>query len=58
MAAVATVSIIIPTYKEAATIGALLDYLERATAGESGLEIIVADGAAPTTPGSGHFGPA
>jgi glycosyltransferase involved in cell wall biosynthesis len=42
------VSIIIPTYNKAATIQGLLDYLGRATAGKPGLEIIVADGTAPT----------
>ena len=44
--ALARVSIIIPTYNEAAVIGALLDYLQWATAeeSESALEIIVADG--------------
>ncbi|WP_426059778.1 TIGR04283 family arsenosugar biosynthesis glycosyltransferase [Hymenobacter sp. B1770] len=36
-------SIVIPTYNEGPTIRALLDYLRQATAGEVGLEIIVAD---------------
>ncbi|SFQ68572.1 TIGR04283 family arsenosugar biosynthesis glycosyltransferase [Hymenobacter arizonensis] len=38
------VSIIIPTYNEGLTIRSLLNYLQQATAGETGLEIIVADG--------------
>ena len=41
---VATVSIVIPTYNEAAGIGALLTYLRQTTADEPELEIIVADG--------------
>ncbi|GAA3968874.1 TIGR04283 family arsenosugar biosynthesis glycosyltransferase [Hymenobacter antarcticus] len=43
-AALATVSIIIPAYNEAAGIGELLAYLRRATADEPDLEIMVADG--------------
>ena len=43
-AALATVSIVIPAYNEASGIGALLAYLRRAPADESGLEVIVADG--------------
>lgn len=44
VAIVATVSIVIPTYNEAAGIGALLAYLRHLTAEEPVLEIIVADG--------------
>lgn len=40
----ATVSIVIPAYNEAAGIGALLAYLRQVTADEPDLEIIVADG--------------
>ena len=40
----ATVSIIIPAYNEAAGIGQLLAYLRRATADEPALEIMVVDG--------------
>ena len=40
----ATVSIIIPAYNEAAGIGQLLAYLRRATADEPDLEIVVVDG--------------
>ena len=43
-AAWATVSIVIPTYNEAAGIGELLAYLRQTTADEPDLEIIVADG--------------
>lgn len=39
-----TVSIIIPTYNEAAGIGQLLVWLQQQATGETGLEIIVADG--------------
>jgi rSAM/selenodomain-associated transferase 2 len=39
-----TVSIIIPTYNEAATIGPLLHYLRQAAAGEPAPELIVVDG--------------
>lgn len=42
--AVATVSIIIPTYNEAPGIGLLLRYLRQATAAEPALEILVVDG--------------
>lgn len=42
--ALATVSIIIPTYNEAPGIGLLLDYLRQATSAEPALEIIVVDG--------------
>ena len=42
--ALATVSIVIPAYNEAAGIGELLAYLRQATADEPDLEIIVADG--------------
>lgn len=38
------VSIVIPTFNEAAAIGPLLDYLRRDAAGDGALEIIVADG--------------
>ena len=38
------VSVVVPTFNEAAAIGPLLAYLERAAAGDGPLEIIVADG--------------
>ena len=43
-AAAPAVSIVIPTFNEAAGIGPLLDYLRREAAGDGPLEIIVADG--------------
>ncbi|GAA4373222.1 TIGR04283 family arsenosugar biosynthesis glycosyltransferase [Hymenobacter koreensis] len=38
-----SISIIIPTYQEAACIGQLVEYLQQAGAAENGVEIIVAD---------------